>query len=201
MQSNIINYKKEVLNRSRETQASSTGEINLIALRSKGLDRIGIAIALPRLAKKRTQTVTQTSRRITSTSKSSSVRGNTPTSGEEAWFIKYVFTLEKLRELPENWDSYGAEPPNFTALYWSKTVLELLLRMNLPPSRVTPSVENGVGISFIRGQKYADIECFNTGEILAVISDRRGKPYVWEVGDNIEAIKLALEKICVFIRG
>jgi hypothetical protein len=80
-------------------------------------------------------------------------------------------------------------------------VLELLLEINFTPNKITASVENGVGISFIQGEKYADIECFNTGEILAVTSDKQGNPNVWQVDDNLDSIKSALEKIYVFIRN
>ncbi len=74
-----------------------------------------------------------------------------------------------------------------------------LFRLKFLPDKITPSVENGVGISFIQGDKYADIECFNTGEILAVTSDRQSPPQVWEVEDRPQAITAALRKIRDFI--
>lgn len=120
---------------------------------------------------------------------------------EESWLLKCVKDVEELRTLPLNWDNCGAEPPNLDALYWAKTVLEILFSMNFQPTCITPSVENGVGISFVRGRKYADVECFNTGEILAVTSDGQNNPEVWEVTNHLENIEIALRKIRDFIRG
>jgi hypothetical protein len=123
-----------------------------------------------------------------------------PQCGEEAWFIKYLRKLTEFSRLSQNWDSHDAEPPNAIAINHAKRILSILVRMNFPPSHVTPSVENGVGISFIRGNKYADIECFNTGEILAVTSTGNGDPTVWEVENNSAAIRLTVRKIRDFIR-
>lgn len=114
---------------------------------------------------------------------------------------EYALILDELSKLPINWDSYGAEPPNSTALYWARIALNILDEMSFRPNHITPSVENGIGISFISDNKYADIECFNTGEILAVTSDRKEKPNVWKVVNNQDDIKSALENIRVFIRG
>jgi len=123
-----------------------------------------------------------------------------PKSEAEIWLLRQVRQLDELNQLPDNWDSYGAEPPNAIALSWAKTVLVALFGIDLPPDHVTPSVENGVGISFVHGDRYADVECFNTGEILAVTSTGQGNPTVWEVEKNSVAIESALRKIRDFIR-
>ncbi|MFB2969201.1 hypothetical protein ACE1CD_09540 [Aerosakkonema sp. BLCC-F183] len=120
---------------------------------------------------------------------------------EEAWFFKSIGKLQELENLPANWDSYGANPPNSIALFWGRESLTVLFEMNFPPTQITPSVEEGVGICFIRGKKYADLECFNTGEILAVISDGQGNPNVWEVNPNREEIKISLERIRVYLQS
>jgi len=179
MLSKTTPYNKAILNDPRQKQSIASGEI----VRHKC---------------KLIQTGSQASSRIISR-KFSNDKGSIQKNGKDTWFIKYVSILEQLRKLPENWDSYGAEPPNLTALYWSKTVLELLLEINFPPNKITASVENGVGISFIQGEKYADIECFNTGEILAVTSDKQGNPNVWQVDDKLDSIKSALKKIKIYV--
>jgi hypothetical protein len=109
-------------------------------------------------------------------------------------------TIESLQKLPQGWDGLNAECPNRTAVNSAKLILVHLFRMKFLPDRITPSVENGVGISFVRGEKYADIECFNSGEILAVISDRRRAPTVWEVNNHPQDITSSLRKIRDFIR-
>ncbi len=116
------------------------------------------------------------------------------------WIAGYYKKLKELSSLPTNWDSYGAEPPNDIALNWTKEILSILFKIEFPPTRITPSVENGVGISFICDNKYADIECFNEGEILAVTSDGKGNPEVWEVETSTLGITSAIEKIRVFLQ-
>lgn len=116
------------------------------------------------------------------------------------WFLEYTEKLTELSHLPIDWDSYGAEPPNNLALDWASQILEILSEIGFSPARITPSVENGVGISFISDNKYADIECFNEGDILAVTSDGQGNPEVWEVEATTLGIKFAIEKIRVFLQ-
>jgi len=186
------------INYSRKKQSIASGEI--ITHRDKISQEINRLYVYKLTDVKQIKIGSQGSHRLRA-GKLANEKGNIPKHRKDTWFLNYISTLEQLRKLPENWDSYGAEPPNLTALYWSKTVLELLLEINFPPNKITASVENGVGISFIQGEKYADIECFNTGEILAVTSDKQGNPNVWQVDDKLDSIKSALEKIYVFIRN
>lgn len=95
---------------------------------------------------------------------------------------------------------FTAEPPNNTALNWASKTLEILSKTGLSPTRITPSVENGIGISFISDNRYADIECFNEGDILAVTSDGQGNPEVWEVEATMLGLTFAIEKIRVFLQ-
>lgn len=136
-----------------------------------------------------------------SSAKPYSTQTYTPKTGEEAWLLKSTRKLQELENLPANWDSYGANPPNSIALFWGRESLTVLFEMNFPPTQITPSVEEGVGICFIRGKKYADIECFNTGEILAVTSDGQGNPNVWEVNPSREELKNSLQRIRVYLQS
>jgi hypothetical protein len=79
--------------------------------------------------------------------------------------------LKALRSLSNNWNGYGAEAPRACSIYMAEFLLYVLQNKNFPPSKVMPSVNGGVAICFIRGEQYADFECFNTGEILAVTSE------------------------------
>jgi hypothetical protein len=116
-------------------------------------------------------------------------------------FRKWFDKLEQLGKLPNNWNSYGAEAPNVTAQYWAEQILTALLKANLPPLRLKPSAENGVAIIFRSGDKYADIECFNNGSIMAVMSNGAGHPEVWEIFPHDDGeIEHAIRKINGFIR-
>ena len=103
---------KELLNRSRETQASSTGVIDLVTLRSKGSDHMGIA-ASPRLAKKRNQTVIQPSRRTLLARNYSNAKRSIPRvePQRERPFYKTATPEEWSRALREWSDSHDRNTP------------------------------------------------------------------------------------------
>lgn len=103
---------------------------------------------------------------------------------EKNWYSKAFKQLKTFRELSKNWNSYGAESPNNTAIHWAQKVINVLNKFDFPPTGIAPSAEGGIGIYFSKGKLYADLECFNTGEILAVISDSKTEPTVWEIYDG-----------------
>lgn len=117
------------------------------------------------------------------------------------WLSECIHRLESLRKLQKNWNSYDSEPPNSTALYWGRVVIEILTSINFPPLHISASAEEGINISFICDEKYADIECLNTGEILAVNSNRRDHPDVWQVNPRKKDIKHSLEKIRAYLES
>ena len=96
--------------------------------------------------------------------------------------------LEELLELTEGWDSYGAAPPSELAVSLASGILRRLNDAGAPLPRTSPSAEDGVCMSFRNGCLYADIECFNSGEVLAAISDGKGQQHVWEVGSSVPEI-------------
>lgn len=123
----------------------------------------------------------------------------------EYWRLFELFSeagtqIHALARLGPNWDSYGAEPPNETARNTAERVLGLLRRMSVPPARVVASAEGGVGICFVHEDRYADLECFNDGEIVAVSYRGTDEPDVWDVTPQDESIKAAIEKIRAHIR-
>jgi hypothetical protein len=108
----------------------------------------------------------------------------TVTAREPGWLAESDRQLEELLELEEDWDSYGAGPPNQVAVALAKKLLRRFAEADLPAPRVNPSVEEGVCLSFRIGSIYAGIECFNSGEVLAATSDGHGEHRVWEVGSR-----------------
>lgn len=106
-------------------------------------------------------------------------------------------SLEWLRQLPPDWNDDGAAPPNATALRAAAKVLECLSTAQLPKPGISASVEEGVCISFWRRDRYAHIECFNTGEIVAAIMNEQRQHSTWpvrrEAGEVVSAV-LQIEK-------
>ncbi len=83
---------------------------------------------------------------------------------------------------------------------------ELLCRLNIRhvlPTRILPSPEGGVALCFSRNGRYADFECFNAGNTMVAMSDKKGKVRVFainltnekEVDDVILAIGQFLDPI------
>lgn len=84
---------------------------------------------------------------------------------------KFLADIESLRGLPHDWNGYGSERPNETAIYNARSVLMALADSELAlfPDRVVPSAEGGIAICFVADERYADIECFNSGDAAGVV--------------------------------
>ena len=86
-------------------------------------------------------------------------------------------------------------PPNQIAIQLAIKVIVELSIQNLQPHKISPSVEGGIGIEFRNKIKYCDIECFNTGEILGVISKNKDSADVFQIDNNKEDIRIGVKKI------
>jgi hypothetical protein len=117
-----------------------------------------------------------------------------PTSGTRVWNL--METVKNMKDLRHDWNGYGSEPPNLRAREMAQEIL-LSSASVIVPNRVAPSAQGGVGIFFYHENRYGDIECLNTGETLATISDGSGRPLVWEITPSER--KGALERIGHFI--
>ena len=102
---------------------------------------------------------------------------------EKVGLAEQIARLETFRGLAPGWDSYDASPPNETALRNGRIVLGFVHEQEeSPPVHVAPSAEGGVLLVFSAGgPKYADIECYNDGEILAILSEPSGEPTIWRL--------------------
>jgi len=114
---------------------------------------------------------------------------------------KFANLFAKLSALEIDQDLWldGVEPPNEFARIWAYAFLQQLQKDDLLPTGITPSAEAGVGIYFIDGDKYADIECLNSGAILGVISNRRDRPFAWEVEQDARGLARASARITEFL--
>jgi hypothetical protein len=73
--------------------------------------------------------------------------------------------------------------------------------MRFPPENILPSAEGGVGICFRALHRYADIECFNCGEIWTARSEGGGDPRVEEVQPTEADVRRALHEIREFLQS
>lgn len=105
--------------------------------------------------------------------------------------------LSQACVLQPGWDTYGSDPPNEIATTIAKQILALLEAESLPPSRLLPSSEGGIAISFVKGPMRAGIEIYNSGEIAAATYTQQDQPIVWELDGSEAAIKDTIEQIRV----
>jgi hypothetical protein len=103
--------------------------------------------------------------------------------------------IDTLTQLPDDWNTYGAQAPSARVAAWAKRAVRIADWLNISPAAVIPSAENGLGLAFRRGRRYADIEFLNSGDVLAVTSDGNGTPTAWEVDRSEQGIVDALKAI------
>jgi hypothetical protein len=106
-----------------------------------------------------------------------------------------------LRNLHHGWDSYDAPPPNETAIRKALHILSLLDWTDLLIARILPSAEGGVGFCFIRGDRYADLECANDGEVFGIRYVGRQTPALIPTDATDASVESALQEIREHIRG
>jgi hypothetical protein len=103
--------------------------------------------------------------------------------------------LRNTATLAAGWDTYHAEAPNAVARDLAGRVLTTLEGEQLAPARVMPSAEGGIAFSFVQGDRRAEVEVYNSGEIVAATYSSRGEPAVWELRDTEDALKIAISSI------
>ena len=94
-----------------------------------------------------------------------------------------------------------AESPTVEAKNWTWLVVQQLVDDGLAPTKIVASAEGGIAVCFVSGNKYADIECLNSGEILGVLTNKHDRPTVWEIEQDPAEIARATGRIAKFIQG
>jgi hypothetical protein len=87
------------------------------------------------------------------------------------------------------------EKPNDVAYRNAHFALYLAELFEIDPSSVTASGDGGVALCFKIDGMYADIECFNSGEIWGIISDRINPASTWPIENSTVGIGAALIRI------
>ncbi len=113
-------------------------------------------------------------------------------------FKQHLDTLKAFADDPYGWGGPDEERPNEWARYYAMLALMKAFTINLLPTRIIPSADGGVTITFYAGDRYADIECFNSGEILAMTKRGSERADIWPV--RLERISDSLGRIDEFIR-
>ena len=81
-----------------------------------------------------------------------------------SWITPTTSTLSGLLNLPENWDSYGAQRIQEATVVKVLKLLAQILGINSPPPAVVPLSDGGIQIEWHRKQQDLEI-CFHVGAI------------------------------------
>ncbi|MDZ4820638.1 MAG: hypothetical protein SGJ20_16865 [Planctomycetota bacterium] len=115
------------------------------------------------------------------------------------WHEQANKALDKLKLLEDDWDSYGADAPNLQSIRTARIVLYVAAEMGFEPISIDASVEGGVCISWLNGDRYGDIESFNSEELFAVNSSPADPAKAWEVESTLAGLRTAIERIRAFL--
>lgn len=115
-------------------------------------------------------------------------------------FAEHYTKLKRIEADPSLWTSED-NPPSVESVAWARQVVQKLESYDLPPTKVVASAEGGAAVCLVSGSRYADIESLNTGAILGVLSDKRNRPFVWEIEPSPRGIAQAVIRIRDFIAG
>jgi len=105
-------------------------------------------------------------------------------------------SLENLRA---DWNAGESETPNPVTKLQARLIVEELLSKQLSPTAIMPSVEGGIGITIVRGERRGSIEILNSGEMVAATYESSGDPDVWEFESEKQSIIDTVEKISVYM--
>ena len=115
------------------------------------------------------------------------------------WLDGLLGKLEEMRNLRPGWDSYGALPPNDWALAIAEKAIKAFANCGVQPDKVLPSVENGVGISVTRGERYGFLEVLNSQGVVGITACGKDTYEVLEF--DPDSIAECVERICAFANG
>jgi hypothetical protein len=116
------------------------------------------------------------------------------------WLETWRDTLASYHRLPTGWDGAGAAAPNGSAVSLALDVLEEFWELGVQPTRIAPTVEEGVLIEFRTGEGAGNVECFNSGEILAALNTGEA-PEVWEISEHGRSLRESVSEILATLQG
>lgn len=117
---------------------------------------------------------------------------------EDAWALGASARLKRLRDkVRVSFEDSEAQPSSKCYLVANR-ILTALVDASLKPDSIDVSTDGGVCFSFRNGLRYADIECFDESEVLAVTSEGGDNTKVWDVGSSDFNIASAIGEIRAF---
>jgi len=113
--------------------------------------------------------------------------------------IQLDHRMRQLGSLPATWSKDGIERPSQLAISRAQDIAKAFIEFGLIPDTIVASADGGVAICFIRNQKYADIECYNSGDILAVRYSNQDDPKAWALQPNAVASDATIQEFSKYL--
>jgi hypothetical protein len=117
----------------------------------------------------------------------------------QSWLQTLEAKLSSMRTLSDNWNGYGSAAPNKDAFRNAEDLIMVLHQKGLEPSRIAPSAEEGIALTFMSGQKRAIIECYNNGGITAAVFQKGMQSEVWTLGTSTQDLEEAVDRIFAYL--
>ncbi|MGD0401309.1 MAG: hypothetical protein ABSC04_20655 [Syntrophobacteraceae bacterium] len=118
-----------------------------------------------------------------------------------SWLQAIEAKLSSMRNLMKNWNGYGSAPPNKNAFKNADEVIDILHQKGYEAHQVSPSADEGIAISFLKGGRHAFIECYNDGDIAAAVFQKQGEPETWDCGSSASELTETIERIFEYLNG
>jgi hypothetical protein len=115
-----------------------------------------------------------------------------------SWLPSVRRDLAGLGLTPE-WPAESVAVPGDRARRAAECSLGRLADSGLRPDRVFPSLDGGVALAFAAGDRYAEVEFLDSGEVLATCSAADGDGvHIWPVHSDLTG---TLDRIASFLAG
>lgn len=91
--------------------------------------------------------------------------GVTPKADDSQWLPTAQKKITELKQLPENWDSYGSRPIQPSAIEQAYELLAILSRLYIPRPEVFPVPGGGIQFEFQQDRRELELEILPDGSI------------------------------------
>lgn len=116
-------------------------------------------------------------------------------SPRDSWLVKVYERIRKIEELKDGWNGEGSKTPSRTALYNTNIVVESLHLFNLKPHNIVPSADDGITLTFYKGERGAIIDCYNDATIVVQIYEGDRTIDLKSITDDVSALNDAIRSI------
>jgi hypothetical protein len=106
--------------------------------------------------------------------------------------------IEESRKVQANWDSYNAPAPTPQSIDATLPFIRVCYLEQLIPDDYGAMAEGGITVSFMKNGRYAAVEFYNSGEMVALLS-RPVDSDVWEFSSNILEFQKVIRQIRHFL--